>query len=411
MADVHAHEAELAAARRTDKGFVCPACNDGVMEVFYEVPAIPTNSCILLDSEGEAKGFPTGEMKLGFCPSCGFIFNTAFDITKTEYSGRYEETQAYSGTFNKFHTALAERLISKHDLRDKDVMEIGCGKGEFLMLLAELGGNRGVGVDPGVHVDRISGAAAERMKFIPDFYSEKYADHKVDFLACKMTLEHIPEAEDFISTVRRGLGDQHDAVVFFQIPEALRILRVCAFEDVYWEHCAYFSPGSLARLFRRAGFDVTDLDIEYGEQYLTIEARPRAPGAAPNAELPLEDDLEELRSLVASFPQRCGAKLTEWRERLDAAKDAGKKVVLWGSGSKAVSFLTTLGLDGHIEYVTDINPYRHDHYMPKTGQRIVDPKWLAEYKPDLVVVMNAIYEDEIRKDLADMGLSPEVVSL
>ena len=411
MADVHEHEAKLAAARRTADGFTCPACNQATMNIFYQVPAVPTNSCILLDSEDEAVNFPTGEVKLGHCPSCGFIYNTAFDIQKTEYSGRYEETQAYSGTFNKFHKALAERLIEKHDLNDKDVMEIGCGKGEFLMLLAELGNNRGVGVDPGVHIERISGPAAERMTFIPDFYSEKYADHKVDFLACKMTLEHIPEAEDFISTVRRGLGDQHDAVVFFQIPEALRILRLCSFEDIYWEHCAYFTPGSLARLFRRAGFDVTDLDIEYGDQYLTIEARPRAPGATPSPELPLENDLEEIASLVASFPERCGAKLSEWRKRLDDAKDAGKKVVLWGSGSKAVSFLTTLDLDGHIEYVTDINPYRHNHYMPKTGQKIVDPKWLAEYKPDLVVVMNEIYEDEIRADLNAMGLSPEVVSL
>jgi len=399
------------AAGETADGFTCPACESAVMVPFHTARGVPTNSCILLATEEEARAYPTGDIVLGFCDACGFIFNTAFDLKKTEYSGRYEETQGFSGTFNAFHKALAERLIEKHGLKGKDVLEIGCGKGEFLMLLAELGGNRGVGIDPGVHADRIRPDLAGQLEFIADFYSEKYADHKVDFLACKMTLEHIPHAQNFVSTVRRGLGAQTGATVFFQIPEALRILRECAFEDIYYEHCAYFSPGALARAFRQAGFDVTDLAIEYGDQYLTIEARPRADGAEPSPPLALEDDLEELRALVASFPERCADALSKWRGVVEAAKAQGETIVLWGSGSKAVSFLSTLNVGDQIDYVTDINPYRHNHHMPITAQRIVPPAELAELRPDLVIVMNRVYEDEIRADLAKLGLSPRVMSL
>ena len=39
-------------------------------------------------------------------------------------------------------------LIRRYDLRGKEVIEIGCGKGEFLSLLCEVGDNRGVGFDP-----------------------------------------------------------------------------------------------------------------------------------------------------------------------------------------------------------------------------------------------------------------------
>jgi hypothetical protein len=279
------------------------------------------------------------------------------------------------------------------------------------MLLAELGENRGIGIDPGVHVERVHGPAAERMQFIQDFYSEKYSDHKVDFLACKMTLEHIHNPGQFMRTVRRGLGDQTDAVVFFQIPEALRVFRDCAFEDIYHEHCAYFSPGSLGRLFRRSGFDVLDIQIEYAGQYLTIEARPARGDATRARQLPLENDLQEMRRLVASFPARFEEKTLAWRRKLEDAQAAGKKVALWGSGSKAVSFLTTLRLDKHVGYVTDINPFRHNHFMPGTGQRIVPPAELAQIKPDLVIVMNPIYVDEIGKSLADIGIRPEIESL
>lgn len=390
---------------------LCPACGLGKMRIFHEATDVPTNSCILLSTVEEARAYPRGDIRLGFCAECGFVYNTAFDLAKTEYSGRYEETQAYSGTFNRFHRELAKRLIEKHGLYGKDVLEIGCGKGEFIAMLADLGGNRGVGIDPGVDLSRIEGSTTSRVKFIADFYNESYGDHKVDFLACKMTLEHIPAALEFVSTVRRGLGEQTDAVVFFQVPEAGRILGECAFEDVYYEHCAYFTPGSLTRMFRRAGFGVEDLTIEYDRQYLTIEARPRVSGAKTDALLPLEETPDETAALVEAFVDRFARRLHHWTEIIRQARVTGDVIALWGSGSKAVSFLTTLGAGDDVRYVTDINPHRHNHFMPITGQRIVPPAELQTIKPDLVICLNRIYEDEIRADLAAMGLSPRVLSL
>jgi SAM-dependent methyltransferase len=387
----------------------CPGCGARRMEVFFELRGVPTNSCILLASREEALAYPRGDVALAFCPACGFISNMAFDAALTEYSGRYEETQSFSGTFNAFHRALAERLIERYDLHGKDVLEIGCGKGEFIALLAELGGNRGVGFDPGYREERTSGALAGRVRFVKDFYSEKYADCQADFVCCKMTLEHIHPAAQFVATVRRAIGERHDTVVFFQIPEATRIVRDCAFEDIYYEHCSYFSPGSLARLFRRNGFEVLNLETEYAGQYLTIEARPAR--GAPAAPLAQEDDLAELAGHVAAFPDRCRQRVAEWRRQVRDAHGRGRRIVLWGSGSKGVSFLTTLGVGGAIDYAVDINPHRQGSCMPTTGQRIVAPAFLAQYRPDVVIIMNAVYRDEIARDLERMALRPEVLAL
>jgi SAM-dependent methyltransferase len=327
----------------------------------------------------------------------------------TEYSGRYEETQSFSETFNAFHHSLAERLIARYGLQDKNVLEIGCGKGEFIALLAQLGNNRGVGFDPGYREERTSDALSDRLRFVKDLYSEKYSHYQADFVCCKMTLEHIQGASRFVGTVRRAIGERYDTAVFFQVPEATRIVRDCAFEDIYYEHCSYFTPGSLARLFRRNGFDVLNLETEYAGQYLTIEARP-APGA-PRPPLPEEDDLAALARHVAEFPAKCRAKLDEWRRHVREARGSGRRIVLWGSGSKGVSFLTTLGVGDSIDYAVDINPHRQGYYMPTTGQRIVSPTFLKEYRPDVVIIMNAIYRDEIAGELDRMALRPEVLAL
>ncbi len=389
---------------------ICPSCIDGKMTSFYQVNNVPTNSCILLDSKEDAIAYPRGNVDLKHCKQCGFISNMAFDPKLTEYSGRYEETQGFSGTFNKFHQHLAERLIKKHNLHNKSVIEIGCGKGEFITMLSELGSNRGIGFDPGYRDDHIKGRSSDNVTFIKDFYSEQYTDHQADFICCKMTLEHIHPTSDFISMVRRSIGQKLDTMVFFQIPETLRILRDCSFEDIYYEHCSYFTPGSLARLFRRCGFEVVDIETEYDNQYLTIEAIP-IDTEKHTAALPIEESTDELTALVESFTQRSKKKIDDWSEHLKEFSDQGKKVMLWGSGSKGVSFLTTLNNADNIEYVVDINPYRQGYYMSGTGQKIVSPEFLKEYQPDVVVIMNAIYTEEITKDLNSLDLYPKIIPL
>jgi len=388
---------------------ICPGCGAQGMQVFHRQDGVPTNSCILLKSREEALAYPRGRIELAFCPVCGFISNMAFDPKLTEYSGRYEETQGFSETFNTFHRSLAQRLIERHGLREKDILEIGCGKGEFLLLLAEMGNNRGVGFDPGVRHERVAGEAAERVRFIADFYSEKYTDYAADFVCCKMTLEHIHPTAEFVGTVRRAIGDRFDTTVFFQIPESIRILKDCAFEDIYYEHCSYFTKGSLARLFRSQGFDVLNLETEYADQYLTIEAKPAR--GTPALPLPEEDDFLEIARYVDQFPGKFHQKQETWRQHVEEAAARGQKVVLWGSGSKGVSFLTTLALGNAIEYAVDINPYRHGHYMPTTGQKIVSPEFLREYRPDVVILMNSIYREEVSRDLQRLGLAPNLYAL
>ncbi len=386
----------------------CPACGEMHVSIFYEAEDVPIHSVLLMETRERALTYPKGRIRLGFCASCGFITNTAFDPTLHEYSSRYEETQSFSPTFNEFHHALAQRLVERYDVRGKDIIEIGCGKGEFLQLLCTLGNNRGIGVDPAYVPER--NPANERVQFINDLYSEKYAHLKGDFIVCKMTLEHIQPVYEFVSMVRRSIGAKTAATIFFQVPNVTYILRDVAFWDVYYEHCSYFSQGSLARLFRRCGFDVLALSTEYDDQYLTIEARPAEQRS--NAHLAEEEDLAELKRLVRHFATCYPDKLRWWKERFMRLVDERKKIVLWGAGSKGVAFLTALHITHEMmPYAVDINPYKHGTFLAGSGQEIVAPAFLAEYRPDTILIMNPIYEPEIRQSLSAMGVACEVMIL
>jgi SAM-dependent methyltransferase len=384
----------------------CPNCRAAdCCHPFYEARAVPTNSCLLVEDREAALRFPTADIVLAACRQCGFIFNAAFDPARTIYSDRYEETQGFSATFNAFNHSLAEELIEAYDIRGKTVLEIGCGKGEFLSLICALGGNRGIGYDPSFVPARQR--LDQNVRFMREFFTEETNEIAPDLLCCKMTLEHISQTGRFLEIVRAA-AKREDTVVFFQVPEVGRILQEGAFWDVYYEHCSYFSAVSLDRLFAGAGFAVERIWTGYDDQYLMIVARPAAGGADHVADA---GDVAAILRACDCFAETVARRRAAWRRRLRDWAAAGCRTVLWGSGSKAVAFLTSLGVRDEVAYAVDINPYRVDKFLPGTGQRIVAPDFLRDYRPDRVVILNPVYRDEIARELARQHCAPQIYTI
>ncbi|MFK8022320.1 MAG: methyltransferase domain-containing protein [Ilumatobacter sp.] len=389
----------------------CPACGATDLTVFFEEGNVPTNSCLLLDDPSEAAQFPRGELSIAFCDNCGFVTNTAFTPGQAEYSQRYEETQGFSKLFMAFAQELAERWVNDYDLANRTVLEIGCGKGEFLVEMAKAGAGDCIGIDPGVHAERwADDEHGSKIEWIADFYDERYSHIDADVVVCRHTLEHIPNVADFMTTIRKAIGDRPDTVVLFELPDVRRVLEEAAFWDMYYEHCSYFSLGSLARLFRRTGFEVVELSLEYDDQYLLIGARPSTTPAAGEP-LPEEDDLDALRAGVASFRTAYDELVTGWRSRIEELKEQDGTAVIWGSGSKGVSFISNLSLGEELSAAVDINPHKWGKYMVGSNHEIVAPDKLKELQPDLVVAMNPIYLDEIGSDLRELGIDTDLRAL
>jgi SAM-dependent methyltransferase len=387
---------------------VCKACDSQEIRILCTIEGVPVHSVKLERSRSAALDLPRGNIRLGFCESCGFIFNTAYDPSSHNYySDRYESTQACSTTFNEFHRRLAVSLIDRFDLRGKTIIEIGCGQGEFLSLLCELGSNRGIGFDPAYIEQKLSHEPFGDLTFIKDFYSEKYANYSSDFVCCKMTLEHIHNPKDFISMVRRSVGSRRETVVFFQVPDVTRILRDIAFWDIYYEHCSYFSPESIVSLFQHCGFDILNVNTEYDNQYLMIAAVPGR--SSEEIDKNRNENINLLKKDVDFFINNYQNKLDGWKIKLNELKDSGSKPVIWGGGSKGVAFLTTLGVEDEIAYAVDINPRKHGTYLAGSGHMVVGPQYLKEYHPDVILVMNPVYTNEIRVTLQELGVHAELI--
>ncbi|MBK8267413.1 MAG: methyltransferase domain-containing protein [Planctomycetes bacterium] len=397
-------ESSIVAGRQLN----CPSCLGDGLEVFYEARRIPVQVCVTMGSRQEALDHPCRDLALGYCRACGFITNVLFEEGIVCKGGLYEDQQTFSPFFRNFQIDVTRQLVERYGIRDKDVVEIGCGKGDFLHELCKAGDNRGLGIDP------LSGTNentnnSRMVRFVADYFGPDHAKEPCDLLSCRHTLEHIRPVSDFLTLVRSTIGDRPDTLVYFEVPDTMRVMRERAFWDIYYDHCSYFTSGSFARLFRSRGFDVINLARRFGEQYLLLFARPtRQPTSAV---LPQESDFEEMTLEVAAFGNAVSQRVAYWRNLLLDAHRQGRRIAIWGSGSKCVGFLSTVGMADVIDRVIDVNPRRHGRFLPGLGCPISAPEELIGAPPDVVIVMNPVYQVEIRERLAQMGVTPEILTI
>lgn len=383
----------------------CPVCRSRRVFEVIRIARVPVYCNVLWRSREEALRAPKGDIHLHFCRECGHLFNTAFDPGLMEYNSNYENSLHFSPRFQQYAESLAADLVKRHSLKGKNVVEIACGKGDFLRLLCRLGDNRGLGFDPSYEFDRHEPAGD--VTILQDYFGESPLPWTADFVCCRQALEHIQFPTDFLEEIRQSIGEQEATAVFFEVPNSLYTLRDLGIWDLIYEHCSYFWAGSLQQSFELAGFNVLQIAEAFEQQFLCIEAFPSKKEQSMNAVR--SPDLDGIKRWVTIFEEAYQKKVNLWTDRLSDMKKDGRRAVVWGGGSKGITFLNILETYGNIEYVVDVNPQKQGKFIPGTGHEIVCPKVLIKDEPEMVILMNTIYREEVAAMLRQLGVNAQIL--
>lgn len=379
---------------------ICPACRSGDLEAFFELDAMPVICNALFATREEALAVPRGDIRLSFCRGCSFVFNRAFDPASLGYGAHYENSLAFSGSFRRYADTLARRLGERYLGADAQVLEIACGSGEFLSLLCEQSGCSGIGLDPS-HVPERASTLHPRAALRAEWYDASHARLPVDLIVCRHALEHLEDPLGFLRGIRQGLEERRETALYFEVPNAAWILDEFDLWDLIYEHIGYFGREALVHLFERAGFEVLESGESFERQFLYVEARPGDPtGAGP--------DPSAMASRIAAFRDVCSERVETWRKELAALSERGGSAAVWGAGSKGVTFLNVFRDSAALGHAVDVNPHKRSMHVSGTGHVIRAPGELdGGEPPDLYIVMNPVYLDEIREQVAALGLPGE----
>jgi len=356
----------------------------------------------VFDGQEAARAAPSGDLDFAVCEDCGFVFNRVFDLGRLAYGEDYDNTQSCSAFFEAYMDGLVADLVERHGVRNCTIVEVGCGRGEFLRKLVEYpgSGNRGFGFDPSyVGPDEdLDG----RLMFRRCYYDETCTDVDADVVVSRHVIEHVPDPLFLLRTVRAALARSPDARVFFETPCVEWILRNRVIWDFFYEHCSLFTARSLATAFERTGFTVAGVDHVFGGQYLWLEARV---GTTTDVTRPPA----ETAALARAYGEAEAELRQMWAERLTGLAARGR-VALWGAGAKGVTFANLIDADQRlIDCVVDLNPNKQGRHIPGTGHPIVAPSELPVRGVSAAVLMNPNYREENLRLLASAGIDIELI--
>jgi len=382
---------------------ICRVCSSANTKLFLERKSVSVHQNLVLDSLQEAKRINRGHMALYHCLDCHFVFNAKFDGDLLSYDAHYDNNQTYSSFFAEYVQSIVKYLIDDLGVKNKDVIELGCGKGYFLKDICAVGRNRGIGFDPSYvgPTEILDGTVRYEKKF---YERGGHPNTSVDMVICRHVIEHISHPTEFLKTVKAALGQHSHARLFFETPSLEWILKNGVIWDFFYEHCSYFTRDSLVKAFELAGFHVAQVTEQFQGQYLWLVASVQ------------NDSAQEIRSasniepMIGAYVKEEHDRLSKWTQLIQARRSDGK-VAVWGAAAKGTTFVNLIDSKcSLIDSVIDINPNKQSKFIAGTGHPIVSYKDLVSRGVETVILMNPNYRKENEDLLRTSGIKMNIIS-
>ncbi|MBE5859750.1 MAG: methyltransferase domain-containing protein [Butyrivibrio sp.] len=266
-------------------------------------------------------------------------------------------------------------FIDNYNLKDKRILEVGAGSGEFMSFMQAAGGDV-----IGLEHNHESVENAKKNGFIveegfPEGNNFRIRNAPFGAFYIMNFWEHIPDPGDFLNAISDNLEDE--AIGLIEVPNTDKIIQDMMFSEFMLDHLCYYTKDTLTRLLEINGFDVIDSSIVWHDYCLCVIVKKRS------------------KSEMKSFSIRQESIIKEVREFVEERVTKGEKVAIWGAGHQALAMLSLSGIGDKIEFVIDSASFKQNRYTPGSHCLVVAPSELDKKGIDSILVMAASYSDEV----------------
>jgi SAM-dependent methyltransferase len=379
---------------------VCPGCGSASLGDEMLLKRQPVILNYRFERTTDARAVPRRDLLLKECRACGLIFNAVLEEAAIPYDQRYENRQTFSPSFVKLLEGTADSLIARHPLSGGVILEVGCGKGDFLRLLCKRAGARGLGYDTSYEANGEGDDGLVR--FFRRYVTAADVKERIDLVVCRHVVEHVSAIGEFFQSLHDiSIAGGH-APAYVETPTWGWIAETRAFWDVFYEHCNYFPTETLRRLAELAGFVVLDQRLIFGGQYQALELRPRRPNEEAALTAAPEPSLARFERTFDQARRDLEARLRE----KGANTEAGWAI--WGAGAKGVCLANALDALPP-SFVVDSNPAKSGMFIPGTDVPVVAPTDDRLLRVPVILIANPNYLDEIRAVLVARGVRAALI--
>jgi len=344
----------------------CPICDSTEAREFFHLRNSPLLQNVLFDTARAARAVETVDIPFHYCGACHLVFNPQFRAVDIDYESGYDNDQLQSPYYREYLEQLIGRLVETTGIGPRSkILEIGCGSGYLLSRLRRSHGCTDLlGYDPAYRGQHGLQDVVRKEYFQGDL------DDIVDLVICRHCFEAMPNFWDVVRGIERIMAP--GSQVYIETPNLDYILTSGDTSLLCHEDAYYFSPKALGKLFERIQVEVRKVDLLFGDNYIGVYGRYRPDPSA----------------------------LSERQEQLVQLVKRHRKTLVWGASTRAISVLSHLGLDSEdVAFAVDIDEKKQGRYLPVSGHEILGPDQAKAYAPDLVIVSNLNYLNEIAATL------------
>ncbi len=110
----------------------CTCCQSEISKkIIYSRNNCPVVNNVVYRTKEEAINCTVGGIELVLCSKCNFVFNCNYDEKLLSYTSSYNNRRSFSPVYKDYMDQLVDLFSTDLDKNVK-ILEIGCGKGDFL---------------------------------------------------------------------------------------------------------------------------------------------------------------------------------------------------------------------------------------------------------------------------------------
>jgi 2-polyprenyl-3-methyl-5-hydroxy-6-metoxy-1,4-benzoquinol methylase len=325
---------------------------------------------------------PTWPVRLFFCESCGL--SQLVDSCPPEIL--YDNYVTLSSWKFQPHVQREIDLIKSLEGMGPEarVIEIGSNDGMFLRQMALGGYKNTLGVEPAKDAYDLS--VAQGVNTLRDFLSPELSETiraqygEFDLFVSRQNLEHISDLRGVTESI--GILVKPNGFVLIEVPNFACNLRWRDY-GLWEEHVNYFTVDTLRHFLALAGVEPIHEEVILfsGEGIFVIG---RKVGKVSRT----LDHVAALRRRNVDYATHWPAFRRSLNEFVSSQKEAGRKIAVYGAGSRVCCLLNFAGIASDIDLIVDDQAEKQSTFLP--GGRVPIVPSDALYSEDIDICLLAV---------------------